>query len=73
VRGASVPIIALTAGALETDREQAMLAGMTDFLTKPLMAKILEVAMRRALRRGPGDSQVSPASGTSSLGTYSVS
>jgi len=49
VQGATVPIIALTAGALQTDRDQAMLAGMSDFLTKPLLEKTLEAALQRAL------------------------
>ena len=49
VQGATVPIIALTAGALQTDREQAMLAGMSDFLTKPLLENALEAALQRAL------------------------
>jgi signal transduction histidine kinase/ActR/RegA family two-component response regulator len=48
-KGAVVPIIALTAGALQTDREQALLAGMSDFLTKPLLAKTLELALCRAM------------------------
>lgn len=30
------PILALTAGALDTDREHALASGMSDFLTKPL-------------------------------------
>jgi signal transduction histidine kinase/CheY-like chemotaxis protein len=48
-KGAVVPIIALTAGALQSDREEAMLAGMSDFLTKPLLAKTLEEALHRAI------------------------
>jgi PAS domain S-box-containing protein len=46
--GAEVPIIALTAGALQTDREQAMQAGMSDFLTKPLLGTSLRDALLRA-------------------------
>jgi PAS domain S-box-containing protein len=48
--GASVPIIALTAGALDSDRAQAMQAGMSDFLTKPLLAATLQEALLRACR-----------------------
>ena len=48
--GAVVPIIALTAGALDSDRAQAMQAGMSDFLTKPLLAATLQEALLRACR-----------------------
>jgi PAS domain S-box-containing protein len=47
-QGADVPIIALTAGALHSDREQAMSAGMSDYLTKPLLPKTLEDALHRS-------------------------
>jgi signal transduction histidine kinase/CheY-like chemotaxis protein len=67
-KGAMVPIIALTAGALQSDREEAMLAGMSDFLTKPLLAKTLEKALYRAisepLRRSQTSRMSDPAAPT---------
>lgn len=41
-------IIALTAGAMKSDREQALAAGMDDFLTKPLKIDVLQEALSRA-------------------------
>jgi PAS domain S-box-containing protein len=42
-----LPIIALTAAALVTEREQALAAGMNDFLTKPIDAQRLHQALTR--------------------------
>ena len=45
-----LPIIALTAAALVSEREQALAAGMNDFLTKPIDAARLRNTLVRALR-----------------------
>ena len=48
-QGASdrTPIIALTAGAMESDRDRCIAAGMNDHLSKPLRLKALEDLLRR--------------------------
>ena len=45
-----LPIIALTAAALVSERQQAMAAGMNDFLTKPIDSQRLRHTLARALR-----------------------
>ncbi|MEM7231763.1 MAG: CHASE3 domain-containing protein [Planctomycetota bacterium] len=51
---ARVPIVALTAGALASDRDKCIEAGMDDFLTKPCSRKNLELALSRMLRHRQG-------------------
>ena len=44
---ARIPIIAMTAGALEGDREAALEAGMDDYLSKPLRPDQLDAVLER--------------------------
>ena len=51
----ALPIIALTAAALVSEREDAMAAGMNDFLTKPIDAERLRQTLQRVLaEKAPG-------------------
>ena len=49
--GRRLPIIALTAAALVTERAHAIEVGMDDFLTKPIDAERLRLTLARWLRR----------------------
>ncbi|WP_298833849.1 PAS domain S-box protein [uncultured Piscinibacter sp.] len=47
----TLPIIALTAAALTSERDEALAAGMNDFLTKPIDVGRLRATLARWLRR----------------------
>jgi two-component system cell cycle response regulator DivK len=49
----TLPIIALTAHALTTDRDRALEAGCNDFTTKPVDFTNLVARIRALLERGP--------------------
>ena len=52
-----LPIIALTAQAMKTDREEGLAAGMNDYILKPVDQEQLEACLKKWLR--PGNIQVS--------------
>ncbi|GAB6042369.1 response regulator [Endothiovibrio diazotrophicus] len=64
-RHATVPIIAMTAHAMESDREQSLRAGMNDHVTKPIDPQQLYRMLARWLRRrrrGEGEAaEIAPA------------
>lgn len=46
-----IPIVALTANAMDEDKNQCLLAGMNDFLTKPIEFKTLVETIEKNLKR----------------------
>jgi len=59
---ARLPILALTANALEGDFERCLAAGMNDYIAKPIHPNELFSTLARHLDAGPGSASVSQAS-----------
>ena len=56
--GRRVPVIALTANAMQGEREKCLAAGMDDFLSKPIRPLTLHETLRRWLRDRDADGGV---------------
>ena len=63
-RDRRTPIIAMTANALEGDRERCLAAGMDDYLAKPITANKLRTALEHWIPRDAPPAEDTPAAST---------
>ena len=61
VRCHEVPVVAMTAHALEGDRATCLAAGMSDYITKPIQPAVLEQVLDRWLVSGSTEVEAEPS------------
>ena len=64
VRNTAIPIIAMTAHAMEGDRERCIRAGMSDYLSKPVTLDALQAALEKWLPHHPAPQSDPPPART---------
>ena len=67
--GRRIPIVALTANAMQGDQERCIGAGMDDYLSKPVAVRDLRAVLERWLPPAPGaDGAVGEPEGSAAIG-----
>ena len=72
VRNHALPVVAMTAHAMQSDREQCLAAGMNDFITKPIARQALVDALDRWLPQEAETPTVSSFEATAESGAGSA-
>jgi signal transduction histidine kinase/DNA-binding response OmpR family regulator len=70
--GRHLPIIAMTANALQSDRERCLTAGMDDYVSKPVTAEVLEALIQKWAPNTTAHSSATQESSTSRSGLAAV-